>query len=90
MSRRGTLALAAGTAFVGALAVARPVLDAFVARTEDRMCPLLPQSALPPGEGAIALHETLRVADLHADSLLFGRDLLRRAAHAHVMARRWR
>jgi microsomal dipeptidase-like Zn-dependent dipeptidase len=48
------------------------------------MCPLLPQPALPPGQEATALHETLRVADLHADSLLFGRDLLRRAAYAHV------
>lgn len=48
------------------------------------MCPLLPQPDSPPGEGAVALHETLRVADLHADSLLFGRDLLRRSARGHV------
>ncbi|MGE0502135.1 MAG: dipeptidase [Rhizobiaceae bacterium] len=33
---------------------------------------------------ATALHETLTVADLHADSLLFGRDLLQRHDRAHV------
>jgi microsomal dipeptidase-like Zn-dependent dipeptidase len=66
------------------MAVARPVLDAVVARVEDRLCGLLPQPAVPVSERAAALHATLRVADLHADSLLFGRDLLRRAGYAHV------
>ncbi len=84
MSRRRTLALAAGTAAVGALAIARPALDAVVARTERRMCPLLPQPSSPPGDRAVALHASLRVADLHADSLLFGRDLLRCAGYGHV------
>jgi membrane dipeptidase len=84
MSRRTTAALAAGAAAVGALAVARPALDAFAARVEARMNPLLPGPATPVSERASVLHATLRVADLHADSLLFGRDLLRRADHGHV------
>jgi membrane dipeptidase len=60
------------------------VLDAIVRRTEDRMNPVPPTPSTPPSDRARALHATLRVADLHADSLLFGRDLLRRADYAHV------
>ena len=48
------------------------------------MCPLLPGPATPVSDRARALHATLRVADLHADSLLFGRDLLRRGDRGHV------
>jgi membrane dipeptidase len=33
---------------------------------------------------ATALHRTLTIADLHADSLLFGRDLLERSDRGHV------
>ena len=84
MSRRGPAALAAGAAAVGALAVARPALDRLVARVEGRMNPLLPAPSTPPSDQALALHATLRVADLHADSLLMGRDLLRRAEVGHV------
>ena len=42
---------------------------------------------VPPyaaSERARALHETLTVADLHADSLLWGRDLLERGDRGHV------
>jgi membrane dipeptidase len=84
MSRRGQVALAAGAAAAGALVAAPRVLDALVARTEARMCPLLPGPATPVSDRARALHATLRVADLHADSLLFGRDLLRRGDRGHV------
>jgi microsomal dipeptidase-like Zn-dependent dipeptidase len=38
----------------------------------------------PPSARAVALHRTLRVADLHADSLLWNRDLLERGARGHV------
>ena len=48
------------------------------------MCPLLPGPAGPVSDRARALHADLRVADLHADSLLFGRDLLRRGDRGHV------
>ena len=33
---------------------------------------------------AVALHRQLRIADLHADSLLWGRDLLERSTDGHV------
>ena len=77
-------ALAMGAVAVGALAAARPVLDAAVASTERRMNPVGPGPLAPPSERAMALHATLRVADLHADSLLWGRDLLRRGDRGQV------
>jgi len=73
-----------GAVAVGALTAARPVLDAAVARTERRMNPVGPGPLAPPSERAMALHATLRVADLHADSLLWGRDLLRRGDRGQV------
>lgn len=82
MRRSRGVAAAAGVVTAGALA-ARPVLDAVVARTERRMNPV--GGALPaPSERARDLHATLRVADLHADSLLWGRDLGRRGDRGHV------
>jgi membrane dipeptidase len=84
VSRRGRVALAAGAAAAGALVATPRVLDALVARTEARTCPLLPGPATPVSDQARALHASLRVADLHADSLLFGRDLLRRGDRGHV------
>ncbi|MEW5852665.1 MAG: dipeptidase [Myxococcota bacterium] len=38
----------------------------------------------PPSERAVALHQKLLVADLHADSLLWNRDLLGRASRGHA------
>ena len=81
---RGKVALAAGTAVVGAAAVARPVLDRVAGRIEARMNPVTPGPWPAPSEQALALHPTLRIADLHADSLLFGRDLTRRSSRGHV------
>ena len=81
---KGKVALAAGTAVVGAAAVARPVLDRVAGRIEARMNPVTPGPWAAPSEQALALHATLRIADLHADSLLFGRDLLRRSSRGHV------
>jgi membrane dipeptidase len=40
--------------------------------------------ARPVSPASRALHDTLRVADLHADSLLWGRDLLVRGARGHL------
>ncbi len=55
-----------------------------VGRTEARLC----QTSVPPpyagSDRARALHETLWVADLHADSLLWGRDLLQRGDRGQV------
>jgi len=84
MSTRAKVAVAAGAAAVGALAVARPVLDRLVAHVEGGMNPVWPAPATPVPERAAALHATLRVADLHADSLLFGRDLVLRETRGHV------
>ena len=86
MGTRRTLAVAAGAgaAAVAAAAVARPALDRFALRTEARMNPVTPGPWAAPSDEALALHGTLRIADLHADSLLFGRDLLRRSAVGHV------
>ena len=81
---RGKVAIAAGTAVVGAAVVARPVLDGIAARAEARMNPVTPGPWPAPSERALALHATLRIADLHADSLLFGRDLVRRSTRGHV------
>jgi len=81
---KGKVALAAGTAVVGAAAVARPVLDRVAGRIEARMNPVTPGPWPAPSEQALALHPTLRIADLHADSLLFGRDLTRRSSRGHV------
>jgi len=81
---KGKVALAAGTAVVGAAAVARPVLDRVAARIEAGMNPVTPGPWPAPSERALALHPTLRIADLHADSLLFGRDLVRRSSRGHV------
>ena len=89
MSTRHRTALAAGVAAagaltVGALAAARPALDALVGRVERGMNPVGPTPADAVSGRALALHATLRVADLHADSLLWGRDLLVRGDRGHV------
>ena len=86
MTGRGRAAVIAGASVAAAagLAAARPVLDALVARAEDRMNPVGPPPATPVSDRAIALHATLRVADLHADSLLWGRDLLERGRRGSV------
>lgn len=80
--RRGAVALAAVGAF-GTIA-ARVGGRALVARTERRLC----LTAQPPPYGASErareLHRGLLVVDLHADSLLWGRDLLRRSRRGHV------
>ena len=55
-----------------------------VARTERRLCPNPTVGRYPANERARALHETLGVVDLHADSLLWGRDLLQRGDRGHV------
>ncbi len=53
------------------------VLESFVNRVE----PVAMPTVTPAAE---ALHRTSFVADLHADSLLFGRDLLERSSMGHV------
>ena len=85
--RRRPLAVAAvaGTALaVGGQIARRAIGEALSARTERRLNVVADPGpyVLPP---AVAdLHERLTVVDLHGDSLLWGRDLLRRADRGHV------
>ena len=69
---------------MGAVAASRPALDALVARVERGMNRVGPTPPEPVSARARDLHATLRVADLHADSLLWGRDLLVRGTRGHV------
>jgi membrane dipeptidase len=54
---------------------------AFVAK---RMNPTDPQTFGPVSPAVAALHQSLTVADLHADALLWGRDLSQLADYGHV------
>ncbi len=67
--------LAGAVAGAGALSVARPVLDALFGQVDGRLNRVHPSRDAVVSDRARALHGTLRVADLHADSLLWGRDL---------------
>ena len=69
---------------IGALAVARPALSAAADLVEGRLNGVHPQPDIPVSDRALALHGTLRVADLHSDSLLWGRDLLVRGTRGHL------
>jgi membrane dipeptidase len=80
--RRNVVALAAAGA-VGAIA-ARAGGRALVARTERRLCVTTQPPPYDASERARDLHRTLTVVDLHADSLLWGRDLLRRSRQGQV------
>ena len=84
MSPKTRTALARAAAGAGALAVARPVLDAVVGRVEGRLNRVHPGSDAAVSDRARDLHATLRVADLHADSLLWGRDLSTWGDRGHV------
>ncbi|HEV8403817.1 MAG TPA: membrane dipeptidase [Candidatus Limnocylindrales bacterium] len=79
--RRGLVAGAAGAAtLVGARVVGRRL----VARTEARLCLTGSQPPRPVSDKARDLHRRLWIADLHADSLLWGRDLLDRSGRGQV------
>jgi Zn-dependent dipeptidase, microsomal dipeptidase homolog len=55
-----------------------------VGRTEARLCTTRNPPPYRASERARELHERLWIADLHADSLLWGRDLLQRSDRGHV------
>ena len=76
MSRWLAAAVALGA--VGAAAAAIVPSEA-----EKRLNRLAPKP-IPVSAGARALHARLLVADLHADTLLWDRDLLRRGSRGHV------
>lgn len=51
---------------------------------EKRMNKIVEGGSLQPSERAVELHRRLLVADMHADSLLWNRDLLERGSRGHV------
>jgi len=71
-----------------ALAVLASAVGAFYwlapAIVDSRLNLVKPHAPWPADAAARALHRQLVVADLHADSLLWGRDLLRRNARGQV------
>ncbi len=75
---RGPVVGAAATAAVGVTAVlaSRAAGRRLLARTERRSNAIGGSPPYRVSDAARALHEGLLVADLHADSLLWGRDLL--------------
>jgi microsomal dipeptidase-like Zn-dependent dipeptidase len=76
----GRSVVAAGvTALGGALAIGSA--SALIERRRNRVHRRGPYVASPR---AVELHRTLTVVDLHADSLLWGRDLRRRVRRGHV------
>ena len=72
-----------GRAGVPAALAARWVLGA-PARTEQRLCHTHAPPPYAASTRARKLHARLRIADLHADSLLWGRDLVVRSERGHV------
>jgi microsomal dipeptidase-like Zn-dependent dipeptidase len=83
MAGRRTLALLAAAGAATALG-SRLAGRAIVARTERRLCPTTETPPYEVSTRARELHSELQVADLHADSLLWGRDLLRRGDRGQV------
>jgi membrane dipeptidase len=85
--RRRSIAVAAAagaTLAVGGGIARRSVAERLSARTERRLCRVADPGPYVLSPAVADLHERLTIVDLHADSLLFGRDLLRRADRGHV------
>jgi membrane dipeptidase len=77
-------ALAVGAAGAVAAVGSRLVGRALVARAERRHCPTTNPPPYRSSWRAQALHGDLQIVDLHADTLLWGRDLLRRGTQGQV------
>jgi hypothetical protein len=71
---------------VAAILIALLAITAFAAPriAESRLNRVLRQPPYKVSQPAQELHRQLIVADLHADSLLFGRNLLDRSSRGHV------
>ena len=69
---------------VGGAIARQSVGERLSARTERRLCPVADPGRTSSRAAVADLHERLTIVDLHADSLLWGRDLLRRADRGHV------
>jgi microsomal dipeptidase-like Zn-dependent dipeptidase len=80
---------AVATLAAGGLVLSSPILrsavgERLVARAERRLCTVVDPGPYPVPPAAADLHEQLEVVDLHADSLLWGRDLLERGERGHL------
>lgn len=86
--RSGGKLTAAGAMIAGSVAAIvaarRSVGPRTVAHLERRLCRVHRPPPYHASDRARELHGTLFVADLHADSLLWGRELLERADRGHV------
>ena len=69
---------------LGVAAFARIGGGALVARSERRLNPVGSPPPYRPSDRAREIHARSTVVDLHADSLLWGRDLLKRGDRGHV------
>ncbi len=79
MTRRSALAAAA------ALLLALGLGALWLAGNAERLIDRIEPGPLPvPSERALELHRSSRIVDLHADTLLWGRDLLERSDVGHV------
>lgn len=72
MRRRVGLALAVGAAGAVTAFGSRIAGRALVGRTEARLCTTANPPPYHASDRALALHESLWIADLHANSLLWG------------------
>jgi microsomal dipeptidase-like Zn-dependent dipeptidase len=72
------------TAITVAVLVAIAVELVFPQVIESRYNKVLRRPPYSASAAALSLHHTLTVVDLHADSLLWGRNLLRRSSRGHV------
>lgn len=59
-------------------------LDVAAAKADERMNEVYRRAPYTPTKDGAALHGRLRIADLHADSLLWERDLNERSSRGHV------
>jgi membrane dipeptidase len=69
---------------LGAAALARVGGRALIARSERRLNAVGRPPPYRPADRAREIHRRSTVVDLHADSLLWGRDLLKRGTRGHV------
>ena len=76
MKRIGKIGLLAAVVLAGAWAVAPTVAERIMNKVTNR--------SIPVTDRARALHRKLFVADLHADTALWNRDLLARGTRGHV------
>jgi membrane dipeptidase len=85
-SRRSVVVagLAAAGLTIGGPILRRAAGARLSARTERRLNRVTDPGPYLVSPAAADLHERLTIVDLHADSLLWGRDLLTRATHGHV------